>query len=133
MPSGFPQSVSVSTISSRAVELSWNPPSEDERNGIITGYLATLTRRDTGSQTQLFSSTTSISFSMLNPFTSYTVTIAASTVVGFGPQSTQFRFTTSEDGMIIKEFFVHRYSCNFTIIFVNSPSWSSHKPTWSGH
>ena len=100
-PSGFPQGVSVSTVSSASVELSWTPPLPDERNGIITGYWATLTRRGTGSQVQLFTSSTSIVFSMLNPFTSYVVTVSASTSVGVGPQSSQLTFSTAEDGILL--------------------------------
>ena len=80
------------------MELFWSPPPQDERNGIITSYLATLTRRDTGSQLQLTSSMTTITFSMLSPFTSYTVRIAASTTISYGPQSTQLSFTTATDG-----------------------------------
>ena len=88
----------MSTISSQTVELLWSPPLPEEQNGVITGYSVTVTRRDTGSQFQLVSSTTSISISTLNPFTSYTVTVSASTSVGAGPQSTQLSFTTAEDG-----------------------------------
>ena len=35
---------------------------------------------------------------MLDPFTAYTVTVAASTIIGSGPQSTQLSFTTAVDG-----------------------------------
>ena len=99
VPSGFPRDVSVSTVSSQSVNLSWSSLPPDERNGIITGYLATLSRHDMGSQIQLFPSTTSVEFSMLDPFTRYSVTIAASTAIGLGPQSTSLSFTTAEDGV----------------------------------
>lgn len=105
-PSGFPRGVSISTITSESVELLWSPPLLDERNGIITGYWATLTRCDTGSQIQLLSLTTSIIFNMLNPFTSYSVTISASTAIGLGPQSTQLTFSTAEDGTIDENLYI---------------------------
>ena len=35
---------------------------------------------------------------MLNPFTTYTVTVTASTTIGVGPPSTQLTFRTDEDG-----------------------------------
>ena len=100
-PSGFPQDVAVSVVTSQSVELSWGPPPPEERNGIITGYVTTLVRRDTGSQYQLTSPTTTITFTTLTPFTSYTVTVAASTAIGLGPQSTQLNFITDEDGISI--------------------------------
>lgn len=118
-PSGFPRGVSISAISSASVELSWTPPLPDERNGIITGYWATLTRRGTGLQVQLFSSTTSIVFSMLNPFTSYVMTVSASTSVGLGPQSSQLTFTTAEDGiMLMHSCKAAKYS-NFVLIVLS--------------
>lgn len=88
-------------MTSQSVELSWSPPPPEERNGIITGYVATLVRRDTGSQYQLTSPTTSITFTTLTPFTGYTVTIAASTAIGLGPQSTQLNFISDEDGIYV--------------------------------
>lgn len=100
-PSGFPQEVSVGSISSQGAELSWNPPLLEERNGIITGYAVTVGRYDTESQLQLASTLTAITLSMLDPFTVYTVAIAASTTIGVGPQSTQLSFRTAEDGNVI--------------------------------
>lgn len=69
--------------------------------------MATLTRRDSGSQYQLTSPTTSTTFTTLTPFTSYTVTVAASTAIGLGPQSTQLNFITDEDGMSIQHMYVN--------------------------
>ena len=90
----------MSTISSETVQLQWSPPVLEEQNGVITGYSVTVTRRDTGSQSQLLSTSTNITITMLDPFTSYVVTVSAATSVGYGPQSTQLSFTTDEDGML---------------------------------
>ena len=98
VPSGFPQDVSIDSIKSQRVEISWSPPLLEERNGIITSYTVTVSRQGSDSSIQLTSPTTSISVSMLNPFTSYTITVAALTSIGVGPPSTLLNFRTAEDG-----------------------------------
>ena len=98
VPSGFPQDVSVDSITSQSVEISWSPPLLEERNGNITSYTVTVSRQGSDLPIQLTSPTTSISVSMLNPFTSYTVTVAALTSIGMGPPSTLLTFRTAEDG-----------------------------------
>ena len=97
-PSGFPQDVSVGSISSRNAELSWNPLLQEERNGVITGYVIVISRHGTESQSVLTSFNNTIGLDTLNPYTAYTVTVAATTSVGVGPPSTQLRFMTAEDG-----------------------------------
>ena len=106
----------MSVVTSQSVELSWSAPPPEERNGIITGYVATLIRRDSGSQYQLTSPTTSTTFTTLTPFTSYTVTVAASTAIGLGPQSTQLNFITDEDGMSIHMYVNHNNSLHVTTL-----------------
>ena len=83
---------------SQVVDLLWAPPLEEERNGIIINYVVVFNERGADSQVQLTSTTTNITLNMLNPFTAYTVTVSASTIVGVGPPSPQFSFTTAEDG-----------------------------------
>lgn len=86
-------------MTSSGVELLWNQPILEERNGIITGYLLLLTNQRMGSELNLNSTTNFISISMLSPFTAYTVIIAAATEVGAGPYSPQLGFSTDEDGI----------------------------------
>lgn len=109
-PSGFPRDVSVVSISSQSAEVSWNPPLQEERNGIIVGYIVTVSRQGMDTQLQLTSTTTTITLNMLNPFTTYTITVTTSTAVGVGPPSTQLSFTTAEDGNYeVTSYYV--YSC----------------------
>ena len=84
--------------SSKSVDLSWAPPLEEERSGIITNYVIVFNRRGSDSLVQLTSTAANITLNMLSPFTAYTVTVAASTAVGVGPPSPQLTFTTAEDG-----------------------------------
>jgi hypothetical protein len=98
VPSGFPQDVSVDSTTSQSVEISWSHPLLEERNGIVTSYSVTVSRQGSDSLIQLTSPTTSISVSLLNPFTTYIVTVAAFTSIGVGPPSTLLTFRTAEDG-----------------------------------
>ena len=129
-PSGFPKDVAVDRISSVGAELSWNPPLPEERNGIITSYLIIVTRQATGYQSQYTSTTTNFNLNMLDPFTAYTVTVAASTIIGSGPQSTQLSFTTVVDGNDICLF---ESLCYILCIILNSSSQCSCKSHWSSN
>ena len=100
-PSGFPQDVSVDSISSRSAEISWNPPLQEERNGIIISYIVTISEQGTDTQLQLTFTTTIVTLNMLNPFTTYSVAVSASTAVGVGPPTAQLSFITAEDGKIL--------------------------------
>ena len=99
-PSGFPQNLSLSHLTSSGVDISWNQLILEERNGIITGYVLLLTNQKIGSEVYLNSTTNFISISMLSPFTAYTVIIAAATEIGAGSYSSQLDFSTDEDGMV---------------------------------
>ena len=98
VPSGFPQDVSIDSTTSQSVEISWSPPLLEERNGNISSYTITVSRQGSDSLIQLTSVTTSITVNMLNPFTTYTVTVTASTSIGVGPPSSLLSFRTAEDG-----------------------------------
>ena len=88
--------------SSSSIALSWNPPLEEERNGIITNYVVTYGRHGADPQdlVQLTSSTANTTLTALSPYTAYTVTVAASTGAGVGPPSPQLSLTTAEDGKL---------------------------------
>ena len=86
-------------MTSSGVELSWDQPVLNERNGIITGYVLLLTNQKTGSEIYHNSTTNFIFIGMLSPFTAYTVIIAAATEIGAGPYSPQLSFHTDEDGI----------------------------------
>ena len=97
VPIGYPQEVSVHRITSQSAELSWNPPLPEERNGILTSYIVTVTRQGSDIQLQLMSVATNITISMLDSFTTYFAAVAASTSIGIGPPTTQFSFTIIKD------------------------------------
>ena len=79
----------------------WDPPAADEQNGLITEYILNVTEADSGETIQLFSPTTMLAVDILQPFTTYYLIIAASTIVGRGPFSTIVMLQMPEDGMLI--------------------------------
>ena len=84
---------------SRSLRLTWEPPFEENRNGIIVSYTASIVATDDGTSLELTAmGTTSIVAADLRPFTTYTCSVAASTSVGLGPSTPSVLLTTPEDG-----------------------------------
>ena len=99
VPSGAPQNVSASPTSPFEAYLSWSPPLEEERNGVIDNYVINITEDDTGDKFQVSTSTTTITLDEnLRPYYVYTCVIAAETSVGVGPYSSNVSFRTHEYG-----------------------------------
>ena len=82
-PSGPPLNLTA-TVTPRTMSLVWSPPRVDDRNGIITSYTVIcslagiVVHRSTTSETRL-------TVTGLEPFTNYTCSVRAVTVVGSGP------------------------------------------------
>ena len=74
-------------------------PSEDE-NGIIRYYLVNVTETNTGYHYQTTSTTTDIALTILHPYYTYSITVAAYTIEE-GPFSAPVTFTTLQDGVSI--------------------------------
>lgn len=79
----------------------WEPPSLDEQNGIIIGYVINVTILETGENFLLYSNTTSLYVDNLIPFRTFVCIVAAMTSSGIGPFSSTFSVTTPQDGMPI--------------------------------
>ena len=99
VPSGPPRNVSATFISSTSFSLSWTPPEEESRNGMIRSYVVNLT--DTSDGTTRVVTTTGasnrVTISGLEPFTMYSVVVAAHTIA-IGPFSATVQLMTLEDG-----------------------------------
>lgn len=90
----------ANVLNSTAAQLSWQPPLEEEQNGIIAFYSLILLRNTSnilGRQNFTFASTL-VDLTSLRPFSEYTVSIAASTAIGMGPFTAPQVFRTPEDG-----------------------------------
>jgi len=99
-PSSPPVNVDVSNITSRSLNATWEPPLPANRNGVITGYRLNVTVIQDSTTIQLFSSTRSLIVNSLEPFTAYTIAVAAQTTVATGPYSKALSVMTTEDGKI---------------------------------
>lgn len=99
-PSSSPQSVLATVIGSMSISISWAPPPQDEKNGIIREYLVSVKSADNGEVMSFSTQSTSMTILGLRPHTSYNFRIAAVTVAA-GPFSSDFVVTTAQDGMLI--------------------------------
>ena len=101
VPSSPPQSVMVTSVNPSSLRVSWQPPPEIDRNGVITGYVIEYTRSGINNTVTATSGTTD-TISALIPFVEYSVTVAAMTINGTGPYSNPPVLGTSgEDGRSI--------------------------------
>ena len=97
MPSASPGEVGGEAISPSSLVLTWQPPPEDQLNGVLTGYLVNVTETETGVQYQISADTAQYTFEGLHPFYRYSFTVAASTI-GIGPFSGIYTFQMPQDG-----------------------------------
>ncbi len=87
-------------MTSTSAYLSWEPPPDENRNGVIVQYIINVTVQETGERFQLTSETTYLEVTNLRPYRTYVCVIAAATSVGLGPFSTAFTVQTPEDGKL---------------------------------
>ena len=98
VPSGYPQDIQNSSISSRTAIISWSPPEEHEQNGIVISYTVLVVKAGSEESFQLTSPDTSVTLTSLMPHSMYSISVSASTSVGPGPYSTTIMLHTLEDG-----------------------------------
>ena len=120
VPSGPPQNFTISTTSSN-ITLFWSLPLLLQRNGVIISYLVTCSIGGITSSTNV--SETSLVIS-IDPFTNYTCSVSAATMVGDGPPAT-VSGTSDEDS----EYIIHYSYCDITHDVLYSPC----RTTSSGH
>ena len=85
-PSGTPQAVRYTAVTSTSVDLSWSPPPTEHHNGIIRQYSVRVVVQDTG---EIFTHSTiqlRITVGGLHPYYTHNFSISAVTVVP-GPYS----------------------------------------------
>ena len=99
VPTGAPESVAATSVSSTTVLLTWNPPPPDLQNGIITTYYVNMTELETGMASQMIvAGATQLLIDILHPYYVYNFYISAATTIGRGPYSPVFSIQTPEDG-----------------------------------
>ena len=101
-PSESPTSVSALTLSATQINLSWFAPSRESRNGVLDYYviLTNVTSSSypgwTTTQINVTASSTFYTVTGLEPYTAYTLSVAAATSVGIGPYSPSTTVSTHE-------------------------------------
>ena len=97
-PSGPPTDFNAEALSSNSLRVSWNPPPQEEQNGVITHYVVTITNLNDGVEIEDVVFNTSLVVSSLDPHTEYEVYVVAATDAGAGPPTTPLTLHTHEDG-----------------------------------
>ena len=97
-PSEAPEVFSASNIDIRRALLSWSPPRQEDRNGIITSYHIDCSDENGTSVLNTTTEHTSISLDGLAVGSLYKCYLSALTSVGGGPAAT-LNFTTLPDGI----------------------------------
>ena len=104
VPSSSPLRLVGQAVNSERILLSWDLPEPAGRNGIISGYTIRVLEIATGS---IFSynltNHTDFLVESLHPYYDYECSVAAATVVGFGPLSEPVTVRTNESGSYSRE------------------------------
>lgn len=115
-PSGPPLNVKALTTSSTSILVEWSPPSELERNGIITHYVVKYISPDSESSINTTDNATQLLVTNLRKYTNYSFTVRAVNEIGVGPPSVDdARNTTSEDGKFVATFTVIMVGLNLSV------------------
>ena len=93
----------VTSVNPSSLRVSWQPPPEIDRNGVIIGYAIEYTRSG-GSRDMVTASGTTYHISGLVPFVEYSVEVAAMTSSGTGPYSDATVQTSGEDGRSMSDY-----------------------------
>ena len=86
-PSGEPEDVRTVSLSPTYFLLEWDPPLEEDRNGVLTGYRLVL-EWEVGQEYRVNTTHTSYNFTQLQQGTTYYCAVAAYTAIGTGPYYT---------------------------------------------
>ncbi len=100
VPAGEPQNITASLLSSTSFFLEWDPPLEEDRNGIITKYQIKV-EWDVNQVHQIeMVFVNNYVVTGLEPNTRYYYSVAAYTKVGMGPYSNKTAVTTKMQSTI---------------------------------
>ena len=107
-PSGPPQLVTISDVTSTGINVSWGPVPTDDRNGIILGYKLNYRALSNGGIVSEFLNISSKqqdeggakTLQTLNEFTNYSIDVLAFTIIGDGPRSVPKFLRTQEDSKL---------------------------------
>ena len=106
-PSAPPLNVSLLTLSSTTIYVSWDEVPAVERNGIITRYQVNYSQTAfTEDMQTMYTTDLNITLQNLHEYTTYTILVRAFTSAGAGPYSNETVTTTFEDS----KYYIQKYS-----------------------
>ena len=97
VPTGPPQDLVITLITSTSISLSWNPPPFKDQNGVIREYYIAVCAIESESCYGVTSNDTSFTLVDLHPYYSYNLSVAAVTI-DIGPLSESEHVTCLEEG-----------------------------------
>ena len=103
VPSAPPRNLSVISVNSTTMTLSWDPPPFDQINGYIRHYVVTVTELETILEFQEEPTNTQVTLQSLHPYYTYTCRVAAVTT-GPGPYTGNVTIQLPEDGKSDSDF-----------------------------
>ena len=95
-PSAPPESFNAVPGSPTSASISWDPPPADDVNGVIVQYIINVTVVGSGQTFLLYSTSTTLNITTLQPYTTYICIIAAVTSAGVGPYTSQLTLITPQ-------------------------------------
>ncbi len=95
-PSAPPANFNALPSSPTSASITWDPPPDDDINGVIIQYIINVTVVGSGLSFQLASTTTTLNITTLLPYTTYICIITAVTSEGRGPFSAQITLATPQ-------------------------------------
>lgn len=97
-PSASPNEVEATPLSSNLMSLSWVPPDLIGQNGLITNYDVLYSGGGSSNITHAVGVSTTYILAGLQPYTTYSIRVAAKNSQGRGPFSTSIEQATLEAG-----------------------------------
>ncbi|XP_071498430.1 receptor-type tyrosine-protein phosphatase delta-like, partial [Diadema antillarum] len=103
VPSAPPMEVGATVLSSESIEVRWQPPPAEDRNGEVTGYkiqyhkVSPLSPTTPAIVVAVDADVRSFVLDDLSKYTLYDISVMASTAIGDGPSSESLSIRTAED------------------------------------
>ena len=98
VPTAAPENLTLLSLTSRNLLVSWQSPPVAEQNGQITHYLVIVEDQNGVNIRELQTEYLNLYVEGLKPFHIYSVHVAASTKIGLGPHGVPFLIEMPEDG-----------------------------------
>ena len=93
-----PANVRATVVTSRSIQITWEPSSSSDVTGYLISYTTTASYTSGGSVTVNDVTTTSYTLTNLEEYTTYTITVQATSSSGMSDNSNEVSVTTDTAG-----------------------------------